>query len=579
MLRFLFWTLIVALMDAAMPLVLLHLMDEVVTPQLGLLRKAQQAGTSFLPDLSLAIPYFGVLMCLTLVQVTGVFIFIKYAGKVQEYVMYDLRHELFCKLQTLSYSFYDRSASGWLLTRITSDTDRVCEIISWGLVEIVWGVVMIIFCLSAMCWYSWQLALLVLLAVPVMLLSSVRVRTLVMRYARESRRLNSEITAAYTENINGAALIKIVGKEQKVGQQFATLSNTMRRASYQSGFYGAMYLPIVFFTGSVASAAVVFWGGEMVVAVPSGISVGVLIAAYQYASRIFEPIVDISTFYAKAQASLSAGERIFSLLDEKVVIADAPQATDFGRIHGDIEFRNVQFFYQKEKIILDNFHLKIKAGQSVALVGATGEGKSTIINLIGRFYEPTGGEILIDHENYTQKTVRSLRQQLGIVLQTPHLFAGSLRANLQYGKANATDADLRHALDMVGASDFNHRLDEEVGENGDRLSMGERQLVSFARALLADPRILIMDEATSSIDTLTEAKIQKGIAEMLHGRTCVIIAHRLSTIKNCDRILVIQRGTIIEDGTHSALLRQAGAYYRLYTQQRQEELYEAGIGD
>lgn len=309
----------------------------------------------------------------------------------------------------------------------------------------------------------------------------------------------------------------------------------------------------------------------MAITVPAAITIGTLAAFFGYATMIFEPILDISRFYSQAQNSISAGERIFSLIDTEALIVDKPGAGKYGRINGDIKFENVSFHYEEGKQVLSNLDLDIKAGTSIALVGETGGGKSTIINLICRFYEPTGGVIKIDSVDYKENTMQSLRSQLGVVLQTPHLFSGTMRDNISYGLDDATDMEVINALQLVGGEEFIPRLDEQVGEGGEHLSTGEKQLISFARAVLADPRIFIMDEATSSVDTLTEARIQRGIAGMMEGRTSLIIAHRLSTIKHCDRILVINRGRIVEDGSHHKLMKKQGAYYKLYTRQLREQ--------
>ena len=355
-----------------------------------------------------------------------------------------------------------------------------------------------------------------------------------------------------------------MAQEKKVSEQFNELSKKMQKSSYKAAYYTAMYFPVVVLIGGLASAAVVFYGGKMAIHLPPLITIGVLAAAFDYTLKIFFPIIDISMFYAKAQNSLSAGERIFSLLDEKITIKNAENATDFLPIKGQIEFKNIDFYYNETTRVLKNFNLKIEAGQSIALVGATGEGKTTIANLIPRFYEPTKGQLLIDNEDYTTKTLQSLRSQVGVVLQTPHLFSGTIEDNIQFGKLNANQTEIKAALSLLGATEFIDKLQTEVGENGENLSMGERQLIAFARAIIANPSIFIMDEATANIDTITEMKIQKGINEMLKTRTAIIIAHRLSTIKNCDRILVIQQGQIIEDGTHDTLIKKGGKYFDFY---------------
>ncbi len=568
---FIFFTIITAIAEALMPLAVVELIDKVLTPQLEQYRRNPNYIFDFQPVMRYGLMYFG----LAIVAISGIYQFIKYAGLLQENMIAALRQDLFEKLQRLHFGYYDRTASGWLLTRINSDTDRVAEVVSWGLVELVWGLCNVLFCILAMMLYNWQLALMVVFTVPTMILASVKVRQLVLKYSRDTRRLNSEIAAAYTEHINGVSVVKSTAQEDRVSEKFNVLSNQMREAQYRGSLYTALYLPLVVFVGALATAAVLFWGGKMTLALPFGISMGVYFAAFEYCKRIFEPISDITRFYATAQSSLAAGERIFSLLNEPILIKNTEGVvnSDFSahRIEGNIEFQDVSFFYTKETYVLKNFNLKIKAGESVALVGATGEGKSTIASLVARFYEPNEGQILIDGIDYKTLPINTLRRQLGVVLQTPHIFSGTIKENILFGKLDASDAEIAHALKMLGADEFLTRLEEAVGESGERLSMGERQLLSLVRAVLVNPRIFIMDEATSSIDTLTEAKIQRGTVEILRGRTSLIIAHRLSTIKNCDRILVIEKGRVIEDGNHRALMLQRGYYFRLYTNQLRAE--------
>lgn len=569
--KFMGWIVLIAIIDASFPIALKMMIDNALTPELQNIKNAADNNITYTPDFSDVYIYSLVFLIMATVSAIGIYWFILHTGKVHEYVIADLRQTLFNKLQKMSFSYYDKTASGWLLSRITSDTDRVSEVVAWGLIEVLWGTVMIVFCLLSLSYFSWQLALIVAISIPLMLIASVKVRMLVLKYARKSRKLNSEITASFTEHINGVAVIKSMAQEEKVSEQFNVLSGRMRQSSYKAAYFTAMYFPIIVLIGGLASAGVVFYGSKLAIALPPIITVGILAAAFDYTLKIFFPIVDVSMFYAKAQDSLSAGERIFSLLDEPITIKDAENTTNFDLINGDIEYRNVQFYYNENHPVLPNFNLKIKAGESIALVGATGEGKTTIANLVPRFYEPVNGQILIDNQDYKTKTIQSLRQQIGMVLQTPHLFSGTIEENIRFGRLDSTKADIENALTLVGATNFIVRLQEEVGENGENLSMGERQLVAFARAIIANPRIFIMDEATANIDTITETKIQKGIAEMLKGRTSIIIAHRLSTIKNCDRILVIQKGKIMESGSHDILMKRGGKYYELYTKQLRKE--------
>lgn len=562
------FVLLVALVEAVYPLVWLSLLDKVIVPAVEHYRTT---GVLQPIDADLVRNYGLIFLGLGITLSIGVFCFINFAGRIQEYVMYDIRQELFIKLQELSFSFFDKSAVGWLLSRISSDTAKVTELISWSMIEVVWGGGMIIFCVTAMFIYNWKLALIVTLTIPVLTLISFKLRMLILKYSREARKYNSEMTARFNEHINGVEVNKSLVQEERVSDDFKSLSEKMKVSSYKAAYYQAIFMPLIIFGGSVAAAFVIYYGGSMAIVIPAAITVGTLAAFFGYATMIFEPILDISRFYSQAQNSISAGERIFSLIDTEAMITDKPGAGRYGRIYGDIVFENVSFHYDEGKSVLKDLNLHIEEGTSVALVGETGGGKSTIINLICRFYEPTGGVLKIDGVDYKEMTMQSLRSQLGVVLQTPHLFSGTVKENIRYGRDEASDLEIMNSLRVVGAEDFIERLDEQVGEGGEHLSMGEKQLISFARAVLADPRIFIMDEATSSVDTITEANIQRGISGIMEGRTSIVIAHRLSTIKHCDRILVINRGRIVEDGSHYELMKKQGVYYRLYTRQLREQ--------
>lgn len=568
---FIAFVLVVAAVEAVTPIIWLNLLDTAVVPLIEQYKPVYESGGNPEVDLGPLTKNVMMILGLGIVLSFSVFMFINFTGKIKEYVMYDIRQDLFKKLQELSFSFYDKSAVGWLMSRISSDTIKVTELISWGFIECIWGTGMIVFCLIAMFIYNVKLAVIVTLTIPVLAIISFKVRRLILKYSRESRRYNSEITASFNEHIGGIEVNKSMVQEGRASAQFESLSEKMRMSSYKSAYFTALYQPLVIFIGSVTAACIIYFGGKMAITFPSEITVGLLAAFFAYATMIYEPILDISRFYAEAQGCMSAGERIFSLLDTKPTIKDKPGADDFNKITGDIEFQNISFHYEKDKPVIENMNLKIDAGSSIALVGETGGGKSTVINLICRFYEPTGGVIKIDGQDYMDKTTESLRNKLGVVLQTPHLFSGNIRENIKYGRDVATEEEIINSLLLIGGDEYIDRLDEEVGEGGEKLSLGEKQLISFARAVLANPRIFIMDEATSSVDTLTEAKIQSGIQEMIKGRTSIIIAHRLSTIKNCDRILVVKKGKIIEDGSHHELMVKKGYYYNLYTRQLREQ--------
>ena len=559
-------TLLAASAEAMLPVIWLNFIDKWITPNVEALGK----GASSIFDIEGFWLYVGLFLLTYVFLVISIAIFIRMAGKLNEFVIYDLRNEMFSKLQYLSYSFYDKSAIGHLSIRVTADVKKVARVISWGFVDLIYGVFMIIVSLSIMFWYSWRLTLIVMGTIPVLLFLAIKVRGLLIGYARKARKTYSEMAAYLTEHINGLEVNKTTVQEERASSTFRQVSEKLRDAAFRSSFYSSMYNPIVVVTGSIAAALVIYLGGHLTVEAQIGITIGTLAAFFSYARMIFEPIFDITNYYAIAQDSLSAGERIFTLIDEPLAIKDKEGVLPYHPLKGDIEFKSVDFFYNEANPILNDFNLHIPAGQSVAIVGSTGSGKSTLVKLVCRFYEPRKGELLIDGVDYRERKLDSFRSQLGIILQTPHLFAGTFRENLRYGKLDATDQEIQQALHLIGASEFASRLDEEVGEEGNNLSAGEKQMIAFARAILRNPQILIMDEATSSVDTLAEQRIQKGIDTLIEGRTAIIIAHRLSTIRNCDRILVMQQGKILEDGSHDELIKQGGHYYQLYTYQARE---------
>ncbi len=510
---------------------------------------------------------------LILVQALMVFGFIYLAGVLGERVSYDLRKGLFAKLQDLSLSYYSRTHVGWIMARVTSDTERVSELVTWGLLDVTWAAANIVTSAYFMLRINWQLGVLVLLILPLITAIAIEFRKRILREYRQVRRMNSRLTSAYNQNISGVRVVKALGREEANLREFSELSGEMFRSAYKAAWLSALFLPVVQIISAFALGGVAWYGGLQ--ANLGALTVGGIQAFVSYISFMMWPIQDIARVYAEMQQSIASAERMFSLMDAVSEVRDRPDAYDPGNLRGDIEFDHVTFYYDEDKPVLRDFNLTIKQGETIALVGPTGGGKTTIVNLLCRFYEPRRGVIRIGGVDYTRFTLHAIQSRIGVVLQTPHLFSGTVRENIRYGRLEASDEEVEQAARLAGAHEFIVRLekgyDSEVGEGGNLLSTGQKQLISLARAVLAQPDIFIMDEATSSVDTLTEALIQKGMETLRRGRTSVIIAHRLSTIQRADRILVIENGQIVEMGTHTELLRRRGHYYNLYTRQFRHE--------
>jgi ATP-binding cassette subfamily B protein len=421
---------------------------------------------------------------------------------------------------------------------------------------------------------NWKLALIVMLTIPILLIIAIQFRKRILVEFRKSRKANSKITGSYNENISGVRVVKALGREAENLKEFKLLTNEMYVSSYHAAWLSALFLPTVQIISAIALGYIVWYGGLQ--ASLGIMTIGGIQAFVSYLTFMMWPIQDLARVYAEMQHSIASAERIFTLLDSSAEVFDRPGAIDPGTIKGKIEFDHVDFTYEDGKPVLTDFSLKVEPGEMIALVGPTGGGKSTIVNLLCRFYEPKRGKIYINGRDYTEFTLHSIQSRVGIVLQTPHLFSGTVRENIRYGCLNASDEDVETASKLSGAHDFiinfEKRYDQDVGEGGNLLSVGQKQLISIARAILAEPDIFIMDEATSSVDTLTEALIQRGMENLMKGRTSFIIAHRLSTIKRTNRIIVVEDGRISEMGTHAELLRARGHYYRLYTQQFRQQL-------
>jgi len=514
---------------------------------------------------------------LTVVQAVAVFGFVYLAGVLGERIRYDLRQKMFNHLQNLSLSYYSRTPVGWIMSRVTSDSDRVSDLVTWGMLDSTWGVLNILTSLVFMVLISWKLALIVLCMLPILLFVAYQFRKRILKEFREVRKNNSKITGAINENITGVRVVKSLGREADNLKEFGVITNNMYRASYRAALLSALFLPSVQLIAAMALGTIVWFGGLQ--ASYGGITVGGIQAFVSYVTFIMWPIQDLARVFAEMQHAIASGERIFSLVDAKPEVDDRENAIDPGTIRGEIRFEHVNFWYEDEKPILSDFNLRVKPGETIALVGPTGGGKTTIVNLLCRFYEPKQGSIFIGGHDYTGLSLHAIQSRIGIVLQTPHLFSGTIRENIRYGRLDATDDEVQEAAILAGAHDFITRFEkgysEEVGEGGNSLSVGQKQLISLARAVLARPEIFVMDEATSSVDTLTEALIQRGMETLMKDRTSFVIAHRLSTIKRANRILVIEDGRIAEIGTHAELLRARGKYYQLYTKQFRHQMAEA----
>ncbi len=510
---------------------------------------------------------------LAVVQALAVFGFVYLAGVLGERVQYDMRRKLFNHLQTLSFSYFDKTPVGWIMSRVTSDSERIAELVTWGLVDVTWSVLNIVTSLVFMAIINWRLALIVAGIVPVMIAIAFYFRQRILVQYRDVRKLNSMITGAFNESITGVRVVKALVRERQNLAEFGEHSSAMYKAAYRAAWLSALFLPVVQIVGAIGVGTVVWYGGLQ--SRIAGITIGGIQAFLSYLMFIMWPIQDMARVYAELQRSVASAERVFSLIDAEPDVVDREGAIDIDAVRGEVEFDGVTFRYEEDKDVLADFNLHVAPGEHIAVVGPTGGGKSTIVNLICRFYEPSEGVIRIDGRDYTELTQRALQSRIGMVLQTPHLFSGTIRDNIRYGRLDATDEEVERAAKIAHAHEFivdqEKGYDEDVGEGGNLLSVGQKQLVSIARAVLADPDILILDEATSSVDTLTEARIQQGMEAVMEGRTSFVIAHRLSTIRRADRILVIIAGRIVEMGSHGELIRARGHYYDLYTRQFRRE--------
>ena len=526
--------------------------------------------------------YLGVILLETL-MVVG---WSRKAMYVEMYLGRDMRRDLFGHLQTLSLSFYNVTPVGYLITRVMNDTNRIAGNIAWNLTDMAWSVLYVLSTFAAMLALNWRLALVVILIVPAVAALTGCFQPRILHWNRKVRKLNSKITGAFNEGITGAKTSKTLVIEDQSIKSFQELTDTMRGSGVRASRLNAVYIPLTLFFSTLTVAIVLLRGGYLTA--EQALDISTLAVFVSYAMGIFEPIQITAANLAEFIALQASIERVTDLLNEQPQITDTPQVVEkygdsfnpkrenWEPLRGEIEFRDVTFRYPDGgDNVLEHFSLHIPAGTTVAIVGETGAGKSTLVNLACRFFEPTQGQILIDGRDYRERSQLWLHSNIGYVLQSPHLFSGSVRENIRYGRLDATDAEIEAAARAVSADQVVAKLeqgwDSNVGEEGDRLSTGEKQLISFARAVLADPRIFVLDEATSSIDTQTEQYIQNAIDHLLQDRTSFLIAHRLSTIRKADLILVVRDGKIVEQGTHQSLLRAHGYYHDLYSRQFAEE--------
>jgi ATP-binding cassette subfamily B protein len=494
-------------------------------------------------------------------------------------IMYDLRMQIFRHLQKLDVSFFDKNPVGRLMTRVTTDVDALNELFTSGVISVFDDIFTLSGIIISLFLLNYRLALGIVTILPFLILVTLLFKIKVRDSFRKVRTAIARINAFLQENITGAAVVQLFSQEKKQYRQFTRINKDHLDANLQSIFYYAIFFPLLELISASAVALIVWYGGRQVLT--GALTLGTLVAFIQYSDRFFSPISDLSEKYTILQSAMASSERIFKLLDTEPSIASPSKTGSLTVERGSIEFRNVSFFYNAGEPVLHDVSFKVEPGEKIAVVGATGAGKSTIISLLSRFYDVQQGEILVDGENIRNFNLQGLRSSIGIVLQDVFLFSGSVSENIRLGNHRISDEQVQKAAETVHASHFIHKLERqfstEVGERGSSLSVGQKQLLAFARALAFNPKILVLDEATSSIDTETELLIRDALAKLMAGRTSIIIAHRLSTIQNADRIIVLHRGRIREVGSHQELLRLRGIYWKLYQLQYKDQPNAAAV--
>ncbi len=489
-------------------------------------------------------------------------------GWIGQHMILDIRNALFGHLQSLSLQFYSEQKAGWIISRLTNDIENFNTLLNDGVQNLVKNGLTLIGVFIAIFFVDWRLALATISILPVMVVGTTIFRIQSWKAYRAAREAVAEVAAHLQENVSGMRVVQAFTGEKRSSGRFDERNRSYRRANARATLLSSVYFPGVELLGSVGLGVVLLYGGFRVI--DGEMSVGELVAFVGLLNMFFQPIQQLSQLYSDLQSTLASLEKVFAVLDTESDRADSPDAKDVGALSGDVEFDRVSFAYGKD-VVLDDVSFRIKPGETLAIVGETGAGKSTVVKLLSRFYDPTRGKVSIDGQDLRDVRGSSLRQHMGVVLQDTFLFTGAIKDNIRYGRPDATDEEIIAAARTVGADDFIRRFPEgyetQVRERGGRLSVGERQLVAFARALLADPKLLVLDEATSSVDLATEARIEAALDKLLAGRTSIVIAHRLSTVRRADRVLVMGEGRVIEEGTHEELLSRPSAYRRLYESQ------------
>ncbi|MBK8944207.1 MAG: ABC transporter ATP-binding protein [Ignavibacteriae bacterium] len=492
-------------------------------------------------------------------------------------IIFDLRVKLFEHIQKLSLKYFDKTPIGKIVTRVTNDVEALNELFSSGIVTVFSDVFTIIWIFGFMFFMSWELALITLSVLPILFYATFLFRKKVRDAYRKERKQLSKLNSYMQEHITGMNVVQIFNREKEEFKKFLSINSDYKNAIIKSIYYYAVFFPTVEILSSISIALIIWYGGGSVI--QSTMTIGILFAFIQYTEMFFRPIRDLSEKYNIMQTAMAASERIFEVLDDKTIIENPENPKIINKFKGEVEFKNVTFAYNSDENVLKNVSFKINPGETVAIVGATGAGKTSIISLLTRFYDIEKGEILIDGINIKDLSKHELRKKISVVLQDVYLFSGDIKSNIGLNSEDISDQEIEKAAHIVGADKFIEKLpqkyNQEVKEKGSSLSVGQKQLISFARALAYDPQILILDEATSSVDTETEILIKNAIEKLLVGRTSIVIAHRLSTIQNADKIIVMHKGEIREMGTHQNLLSQKGIYYKLYQlQYKEQELKE-----